>query len=257
MAKTRTRKQIERDANEEAQARLAYIGTLASGLAHEIRTPLSSIVMNAGLLAEDAGKLPADMREEVSRRAERIRFEADALRETLDEFLAFARPPRMNPVSTKLGSWIEEMIEFVEPECIERDIRIERDFQEGLYPVLIDQGQFGQVVLNLITNARDAIAEHGVVSISVAEESQSVVLAISDDGGGIAPEAESRVFDVFFTTKEAGSGLGLGIAKRIVREHGGTIDLENSPGRGARFVIRLPKGKFLEYKDENHEESNQ
>ncbi len=256
MAKTRTRKQIERDASEEAQARLAYIGTLASGLAHEIRTPLSSIVMNAGLLAEDSGKLPQDLRDEVFRRAERIRTEADSLRETLDEFLAFARPPKMNPVSTKLGSWLEEMIDFVEPECIERDIRIERDFQEGLYPVLIDQGQFGQVVLNLITNARDAISEHGVITVSVAAEDRWVVLAISDDGGGVAPESEGRVFNVFYTTKESGSGLGLGIAQRIVREHGGTIGLENSPGRGAKFVVRLPRGRFLEYREEDPEENN-
>ena len=249
MAKTKSRKQIEREAREETSARLAYIGTLASGLAHEIRTPLSSIVMNAELLAEDARSMPDEQCAEVLKRAERIRTEAASLRETLDEFLAFARPPKMEFVPTKLNEWLEEVIEFAEPECAGHDIRIERDLSEGLFPVLIDQGQFGQVFMNLISNARDSIGEHGTITVSTWDDDRWVHLRITDDGGGLPPEVEGRIFDIFFTTKKQGSGLGLGIARRIVHEHGGTLTLENLPGRGASFVARLPKGRFLEYRE--------
>ena len=250
MARTKSRKEVEREAREETQARLAYIGTLASGLAHEIRTPLSSIVMNAELLAEDARSLPEDQRGEVIKRVERIRSEATNLRQALDEFLAFARPPRMQLVPTKLNDWLEELLEFIEPECTKHDISISREYQDGLYPVLIDQAQFGQVVMNLMANAREAIGEHGRITVSTSEGDRWIYLRIADDGGGVPSEATGKVFDVFFTTKDHGSGLGLGIARRIVRELGGTIRLENAPGRGATFVVRLPKGRFLEYTDD-------
>jgi len=255
MAKTKSRKQIEREARDETQARMAYIGTLASGLAHEIRTPLSSIVVNAELLAEDAGSLPEEQREEVLKRTERIRTEASNLRDTLDEFLAFARPPKMQFVSTNLSDWLEGIIEFMEPECAKLDISIVRRFLDELYPVRIDQGQFGQVVMNLLSNARDSVGEHGTITITTEEDDRWVRLRVADDGGGVDPEVERKIFDVFFTTKKHGSGLGLGIARRIVREHGGGLWLENLPGRGAEFVVRLPKGKFLEYRDDDGDDS--
>ena len=249
MTPRQARRHRERDAREARARRLAYIGTLASGLAHEIRSPLNSIVLNADLLAEELGRLEGEGVRAFAERIARIRTEAGHLRETLDEFLTFARPPKMEPLPTDVNEYLENVIEFAEPECAERDIRIVREFGEEIYPVLLDAGQFRQVILNLLANAREAIGEHGEIRLATREEGGTVEIRISDNGGGVPEAVTARIFDVFFTTREKGTGLGLGIARRITEEHGGRLYLENRPDRGATFVVRLPRGKFLEFEE--------
>ncbi len=124
---------------------------------------------------------------------------------------------------------------------------MQKDFDPELYPVPIDPQQFGQVVMNLVTNARDAVGEQGTITIRTRGTDEAIEIDVEDDGGGVKPGDEERIFEVFYSTKEEGSGLGLGIARRIVEEHGGELVLENHPGRGAVFKVRLPKVKILEY----------
>jgi signal transduction histidine kinase len=245
--KKKSRKELERDASRLRQERLAYVGTLASGLAHEIRTPLNAILMNIDLVAEDIDSVAEGKREEFATRVGRMKREATRLRKTLDSFLAFARPPKLERMPVKVNGYLAELIEFVEPEAGRHGIAIERDFQDKLYPVYVDQHQFAQVVMNLLTNAREAVGEQGVITVRTRETDDWVEIDVEDNGGGVAPDDEPRVFEVFYSTKEQGTGLGLGIARRIVEEHGGELVLENHPGRGARFVVRLPKVKILEF----------
>lgn len=105
------------------------------------------------------------------------------------------------------------------------------------------------MILNLLANAREAIGEHGEIRVSTRETGEAVEIRVSDNGGGVPEAVASRIFDVFFTTREKGTGLGLGIARRIAGEHGGSIRLENHPGHGATFVVSVPRGKFLEFEE--------
>ncbi|MHC4199040.1 MAG: sensor histidine kinase [Planctomycetota bacterium] len=246
-ARKKSRKKIEREEARLRQERLAYIGTLASGLAHEIRTPLGAIQMNADLLAEDLASVPAEHREEFAKRLGRIRREGARLRKTVDSFLAFARPPRLERSPVDLNGYLDELVELVEPEAEKRRITIRKELEPRLYPVYVDTHQLAQVVMNLVTNAREAVGEQGLITIRTRQTDDRVEIEVEDNGGGVEPEDEARIFDVFFSTKEQGTGLGLGIARRIVEEHGGEITLDNRPGKGARFTVSLPKTKILEY----------
>jgi len=241
----------KREAEEERQARLAFLGSLAAGLAHEIRSPLEAIKLNAELLSEGTSRVDKKHRQEFANRLERIKKEAEHLKKTLDEFLQFARPPKIEVFPTGINAYLKELIEFVGPEFSAANIAITTDFQDKLYPLPIDQAQMGMAVMNILTNAREAIRDHGEVHIATRDVGENVEIRIRDNGGGVPPALEKRIFEVFFTTKENGTGLGLGIAKRVVEEHDGALILENRPGVGATFIIRLPKGKFLEYTDDD------
>jgi signal transduction histidine kinase len=245
-----SRKAAERLAEARRQERLAYIGTLASGLAHEIRNPLNSIKINVELLESELDGARRAEPAALKKRLGRIRREADQLAAILDEFLAFARPPKMELLVTDLNQYLEDLLEFYEPECRRAGIVIKREFARELYPVRIDPAQFKNVVLNLLINAREAIGEQGEITVSTRELHNEVQIRVADNGGGVKAGDEERIFDVFFSTKEHGTGLGLAIARRIVEEHGGRLRLENRPGVGAAFVIRLPKGIFLEFERE-------
>ena len=247
-APTRSKKRLAREAAEERASRMAYIGTLASGLAHEIRSPLSSIKLNLDLLREKLPVVPETQRIEFDARLELIAREVNGLQELLTEFLAFARPPKMQMMATDVNDLVSQVIELAEPECAKKHIEVVRHFQKDLYPVALDQHQFGRgVLLNLLTNAREQIGEHGTITLRTREHQDNVEIIVEDNGGGVPEDLEERVFDLFFSTKEHGTGLGLAIARRICQEHGGELVLENHPGRGASFIARLPKSRILEY----------
>jgi signal transduction histidine kinase len=248
--KSKTKKQLEREAALERASRLAYVGTLASGLAHEIRSPLNAIKLNLDLIAEDLAAVQEDKRAEFGRRLGLITREVDGLQELLSEFLAFAKPPRLEMLPTDLNQLLRETTQFFEPACRKRNIQIVTDFQRELYPVALDWNQFGRgVINNLLTNAMEQIGEHGTVRLRTRETSETVEVVVEDNGGGILKKNEAQIFELFFSTKEHGTGLGLAIARRIVQEHGGELLLENHPGHGATFIIRLPKSKILEFTD--------
>jgi two-component system, NtrC family, sensor kinase len=240
---------IKIDREQIIRDRLAYIGTLAGGLAHEIRNPLNSILLNIDLLLEDAAKVKGDLGKKFRTRAQRIRDETGNLQKTLEEFLAFARPPKMELIATDLEEFIHDTVDFAAEECRRRNIKFKFDCEPDMYPVLIDRRQFGQLLLNLILNAKDAIGKDGVIEIRTRELEREVEIRVRDSGCGIPPEEREKIFEAFFTTKEAGTGLGLAIASRIAREHGGAIFLEpeHDHAKGAEFVVRLPKGIFLNF----------
>ncbi|GMV82170.1 MAG: hypothetical protein AMXMBFR7_33540 [Planctomycetota bacterium] len=236
----------ETEDTEERATRLAYIGTLASGLAHEIRSPLNSIKLNLDLLKESVGEVRSEARERFETRLDLIAKEVDGLQDLLTEFLKFARPPRMQPLATDINHLAQQVLELVEPECRQAHIELVRDFQEDLYPVAVDQAQFGRgVLLNLLTNAREQIGEHGTITVRTRDRDDAIEVQVEDNGGGVQPGLEEKIFQAFESTKAHGTGLGLPIARRIVMEHGGELLLQNHPGQGAIFLVRLPKSKIL------------
>jgi signal transduction histidine kinase len=253
------RRRNAEEEERERQERLAYVGALAAGLVHEVRNPLHAIQLNTQLLVEDVDTLPAEQRASFERRAKRIYTEVNGLTRTLEAFLTFARPPRLEPTPTDLNRFLRELIEFVTPEFEEDGIEIEYDLATDMYPVVLDQSQFTHVVLNLLRNAREAIDERqaredapvdGRVYVHTEETETTVSLSVEDNGTGVEPGDEERIFEVFYTTKQKGTGLGLGIVRRIVEDHRGTITVETDRPVGALFMVTLPRGRFLEFREE-------
>ncbi|HYF48326.1 MAG TPA: ATP-binding protein [Planctomycetota bacterium] len=248
-ATNKTKKQLEREQREERANRMAYIGTLASGLAHEIRSPLNAIKLNLDLLSEDIDAVRDEKRDEFRKRLGLISRDVEGLQKLLTDFLAFARPPRLEFLPTDLNQLLLDVVAFLAPECQQRHIQVTTNFAKELYPIALDWNQFSRGVLyNLLTNAMEQIKEQGTITLTTRETPDNVEVEVEDNGGGVSPENEARIFELFFSTKEHGTGLGLAIARRIVQEHGGELLLENRPGVGAKFVIRLPKSKILELK---------
>ncbi len=229
---------------------MAYIGTVASGLAHEIRSPLNAIRLNLDLLKEDISAVEDTRRGEFSSRLSLITREVEGLQKLLSEFLTYARPPRLEMLPTDLNHLLSEMEQFISPECERRHIQITKEFQKDLYPVMLDWSQFARgVIMNLLSNAMEQIGEHGQIILRTAETPDFVEVSVEDNGGGMSKENEAKAFELFFSTKEHGTGLGLAIARRIVQEHGAEMLMDNRPGKGMNFAIRLPKSKILEFAD--------
>lgn len=241
-------------AEREKRERLAYVGTLAAGLVHEMRNPLHAVNLTAQSLIELTAGLPDTQRDRFEKRLLRVAHEVQTIIRTLDEFLLFARPPRPDPVPTDLNHFLRELLEFSEPEFAAAEIDLCPVLADDMYPVVLDKAQFTQVLLNLLRNAREACEEaghgQGKITVSSREGADTVEILVEDNGIGIEPESEEKLFDLFYTTKEKGTGLGLGIVRRIVEEHGGTISAHDRADGGARFCISLPRGKFLEFTED-------
>lgn len=218
--------------------RLAALGELAAGVAHEIRNPLTSVKGYAQFLGEDLQ--PGDPRQDY---LATIVQEADRANRIMEELLRFARPTTPYFRYVNLEEELEQTLVLAR-QVHSKHIQIIRDYHP-LPPVMADSEQLKQVFLNLLINAAQAMADSGGiirVSTDYLPEKRMVVLTVDDTGPGIPPEYVDRLFDPFFTTKEKGTGLGLAIAHQIVRLHGGNIEVESRPGRGATFHVYLPEG---------------
>ncbi|MBF0196631.1 MAG: hypothetical protein HQL32_02930 [Planctomycetes bacterium] len=242
---------------EIVKDRLAYLGTLAGGLAHEVRSPLNSIHLNIEML-EKAGCEQENQEgiDKFNKRVGRIKLEVSNLQKTLTEFLQFAKPPGVKRMATDLKDYLHDVVEFIDAELNRENIRVKFNIAEHSYPVLIDRRQMEQVLQNLLFNARDAMSE-GVITISTYENNHHVFIELEDEGPGMDEDVKERIFDAFFTTKKKGTGLGLGICRRIVDEHNGGLEVESplKNGKGCIFRIILPKEKLLSYSPENEDAS--
>jgi signal transduction histidine kinase len=183
--------------------------------------------------------LSPDLREDLGvlhRHAQRVARIASGL-------LSFARQSSGGRMPVDLNHVVEETLLLAERQMVKAGITVETRLAPDLPPILGDANTLHQVLLNLVTNAWDAVERDGRVTIETVATGGSpamVRLVVADTGRGIEPEILARVFDPFFSTKPTGTGLGLSITDGIVREHGGTIDVESSPGRGTRFVLTFP-----------------
>ena len=216
--------------------KLAALGQLAAGIAHEIRNPLTSINILIHSLTEN---LPSENSHWEDLKV--IEEEIHRINEIVDQFLRFAKP--LPPILEKaeIIPIFEETLQLLRPQIERLRISVQKDFR-SLPPVIIDKEQMKQVILNLLMNTIQAMPEGGRLGLSgqVSRDDQWIQLSIQDSGIGIPPEDMNKLFDPFFSTKEGGIGLGLSIAHRIIDQHHGKIEVESTPGKGTLFTLWLP-----------------
>jgi signal transduction histidine kinase len=224
--------------------RLAVVGELAAGLAHEVKNPLAGIKVSIEVLANEL-----TLGQEDKEVFLRIINEIHRIESLLKSLLSYARPQEPEPVLLDLHQLLETTIKSANYSLINpantatliKEIEIVKNFSPELPQVVADQGQMLQVFLNLILNAIDAIPARGTITVTTKEESNDAVqIIIADTGKGMSQENLSKVFNPFFTTKPKGTGLGLAICKRLIELHNGTIHVSSTPGEGTTFYITLP-----------------
>lgn len=233
-------------ARTEAERR-AELGEVAAGLAHEIRNPLNSMSLNLELLEEQlekggtAGPAPA-----TTELAHAVRVETGRLARMLGDFLSYARPSPIAPVPSDLNVVASDAVTFLRPEATKRGIRLEFSPAPGPAAARLDEARVRQVILNLVGNALDAVESEGAlareVDVRVEEDGPRWLLLVTDRGPGIPAATQREMFKVFVSTKPAGTGLGLPIAERIVKAHGGSLLLVSEAGHPTRAEARFPKG---------------
>ena len=225
--------------------KMSLIGTLASEVAHEINNPLGGLIMAVQMLTEDIqhGNLEPD---NFLRELAEIEADARRCRRIVQKLLQFSRRVPEENTQLDLNTVIEEAMLLVQRQAELDDISFSKSYAVNLPPVKGNSNDLQQVFINLIKNARDAMPQGGRIGVStnglVEEGDEFICVHISDTGPGVSPVVADRVFESFFTTKERGKGTGLGLAvsKRIVKEHGGRIGFTNNPGEGAVFWVILP-----------------
>ncbi len=231
--------QLERRA-AEAEA-LAHMGTLAAGLAHEIRNPLNAAGLQLHLLSRNVEKLPDEDRQGLRARIEIVASELKRLELLLSDFLELARPRPIAREPVDMKKLLDEIVTLHEPGAQARGIRIARNVHAGT--AIGDRERLKQVFHNLVVNAMEATSSGDTITVeSLIDpgETAEVVVTVSDTGRGIPGGTLPQVFEAFFTTKEAGTGLGLSIVRQIIQRHGGTVDLESTEGTGTKVTVRIP-----------------
>jgi two-component system sensor histidine kinase HydH len=231
----------------ERNRRLASIGRLAAGIAHEIRNPLSSIKGFATYFKERYREVPEDQKT-----AEIMVQEVERLNRVIGQLLEFARPMKLNKVQANIDEVITYSIEMIQKQAQEKGIAIHTNLSPKTKDVSIDVDRIGQVFINLYLNAVEAMEQGGSLRVdsSLDEESGTATLVVSDTGRGIERGDLEHVFDPYFTTKQSGTGLGLAIVHRIIEAHRGEVKIESEPGKGTTVTIVLPFGSVDRLKAE-------
>ncbi len=221
-------------------AQYAEIATLAGGLAHEIKNPLATIAMNLELLVEDLGPTESPRERRMLSKIETVQRACKNLQNILDDFLQFARAGELNLESEDLNAVVQDFIELFRPTADGKNIEISPHLATDRAQVNLDRVLFNQVLLNLALNAQQAMPQGGLLELQTSISDGQVRLDLIDNGCGMDERTMAKMFQVFFSTKHNGSGLGLPTVKKIVEAHGGTITCQSAVGKGTRFTILLP-----------------
>ena len=224
----------------EPEAPWAHVLTLAAGLAHEIKNPLSTISLNLQLLQEDWQQASTPRERRTLKRVQTLQQEAARLVALLEDFLRYARAANLQPQPCDLNALVQEVLDFVAPQAARQSIQIRTTLDPALPALQADPKLLKQALLNLVINAEEAMPGGGELIVQTSPHGTTVQLDLTDTGVGIPDHHLSRIFNVYFTTKEGGSGLGLSITKRILDLHHATIDVESEVGKGTHFTLRLP-----------------
>jgi signal transduction histidine kinase len=238
-------KLVESEMLLERREKLASLGLLAAGVAHEIRNPLTAI--KAALFIQQRKFAPDTPEFADSRLVER---EILRLERIVNDFLLFARPTEPQFATVRIDELLNEVRTLLAPQLARQQIELTVD-SAGELTFPADAGQIKQVLINLVQNAGDAIGRDGKVQLRACAERKRlenreqavVILEVTDNGKGIPAEVQERLFDPFFTTKDTGTGLGLSIAASLVQKHGGALQYQTQPGRGTTFGVILPASR--------------
>ncbi|MAE66329.1 MAG: two-component sensor histidine kinase [Phycisphaeraceae bacterium] len=249
-----------------AAERLAELGTLTGGLAHEIKNPLSTVLLHLQLLEEDLRDLEGELDDpsvaaerlgRARRRFESLTRETSRLREILEDFLRFTGRVKLARHETDVCALVEEVVDFFSPQAQAAGVHLRTQIPESPLRLDLDRGLLKQALLNLMMNACQAMSEARGGSQPSGGNDELIVRAerargpdrqpelrmhVIDTGPGMDAETAAKVFRPYFSESRGGTGLGLPTARRIVEEHGGTIAVHSEPGRGSDFVITIPIG---------------
>jgi len=221
--------------------RLNALTLLAAGVAHEIGNPLNSLDIHLQLMERKIRKFPPSARKDLTDHMHTARQEIQRLDTILKQFLNAVRPTTPRRENGDLNAVLQQTLALLEPEIGSRGIKVNLDLSDELPKALIDPDQFQQVFYNLLRNAYQAIpGDDGLIEITTRSTETDFLVSISDNGTGIPPENMGSLFEPYRTTKSSGTGLGLLIVRRIIREHGGEIEIQSQPDQGSIILIHLP-----------------
>lgn len=221
--------------------RLSALGTLAAGVAHDVRNPLNAIKLlssHAIDLVDGGADAPA------AKPLQTIRTEVARLEEIVSGFLSLARESEIHPEATNVDALLQECVRLFQREAEQRGIRLTGEYRTGGVPLMLDPKQINRAVLNVLLNALEACPAEGRVRVFSRLTDRACEIEIRDDGPGLPRDVLDRVFDPYYTTKPGGTGLGLSVTRGIIEEHGGTIEITSTPGRGCQALISLPLDKL-------------
>jgi len=234
---TESRRTAEKTIESE---RLNALTLLAAGVAHELGNPLNSLNIHLQLMERQARKVKGKAREELQKSIDICRGEINRLDSIVSQFLRAIRPARPQLRPENINSIVEEAVRFFAAEIEARDIVVETELYSDLPLLQLDRDQMKQAFYNVIKNSFEAMKRRGILRIRTDRDESHVCVSFIDNGGGMSAEAVSHVFEPYYTTKATGTGLGLLIVRRIVREHGGELAIESTEGKGLSLTIRLP-----------------
>jgi PAS domain S-box-containing protein len=234
---TESRRSTEKTIESE---RFNALTLLAAGVAHEIGNPLNSLHIHLQLMERKIRRLDGKLKEELQEAIAISRAEITRLDSIVTQFLQAIRPSKPVLHPENVNSIVEEALRFFAPEIADRDIVVEPELRPDLPLIELDRDQMKQAFYNVIKNSFEAMKRRGILRIRTDLDATHVNISFTDTGGGMSAESLSHVFEPYFTTKSSGSGLGLLIVRRIVREHGGEMAIESNEGKGLTLTIRLP-----------------
>ena len=220
--------------------RLATIGEMSAKVAHEIRNPLSSISLNTELLYDEIGNNNGDKKSDAANLIQSILSEVDTLTEMSDEYLRYARLPRLETKPASINDVLIELSKFFNQERVQRGISLKEHYAPDLPRIRLDINQMKQAFLNILKNSFEAMPEGGKVSISTKRKGNSIEVSITDTGDGISKDDIQRVFDPFYSAKANGTGLGLALTMKTIEGHGGDIICKSAIDKGTTMIISFP-----------------
>jgi len=236
---------ITRERENEAQVieseRLQALTLLAASVAHEIGNPLNSLNIHLQLLHREIKTLPAEQCECMSELLDVACQEVSRLDQIIHQFLGALRPMQPEMVPGRLDEILTETLQFMKTEIADRSVHVDVDIQDKLPGVQVDRDQIRQAFFNILKNAFQAMPGGGLLKITLSKTDRFVAVAFSDEGSGITPWDLGSIFEPYHTTKPDGSGLGLMIVQRIIRDHGGEIEVRSEPDHGTTVTLFIPR----------------
>ena len=220
--------------------KFGVITNLASSISHEIKNPLSAMALHAEILEGQFKKMEIKQKTKVLKSIETLQSESRRLNRIIQQFLALARPSKLDLNLIKLNKIVEDVLELVHQQAQEIGVLIASDLDPSIGVIYGDEDQLKQVLLNLILNAFAATDSGGRVEVSTCSEHDKIIIQVKDTGGGIPEGVRNKIFDLYFTTKKDGGGIGLAVCQNIIKVHDGRIDFESVEGEGTVFTILLP-----------------